>query len=92
MGILGSSDPSMCKNQHLSPRLQYPTSVTSVSAPVPDRGENAMGERRTSPVVSARLVLVVRGEPLVLAVQELAVLPGETPSRGFVELADASWF
>ena len=51
-----------------------------------------MGERRTSPVVSARLVLVVRGELFIFPVQKLAVLPGETTPRGFVELAEASWF
>jgi hypothetical protein len=43
-------------------------------------------------VVSARLALVVRGEFLVLPVKKLAVLSGETPSRGFMELADAPRF
>ena len=43
-------------------------------------------------IVSTYLVLVVRGQFLVLPVEKLAVLSGETPSRGVVELADASWF
>jgi len=47
---------------------------------------------RTGSIVSAGLVLVVRGEFLILPVEKFAVLSGETPSRGFVELADASCF
>ena len=92
LGGLGSSGPSACKNQHPSPRLQYPTHIASVSAPVLDTGESTAGERRTGSIVSARLVLIVRGEFLVLPVQKLAVLSGETSSGGFVELADASRF
>jgi len=51
-----------------------------------------MRERRTSSIVSACLVLVVWGEFLFFPVEKLAILSGETTPRGFVELADASWF
>ena len=51
-----------------------------------------MRERRTSPIISARLVLVVRREFLVLPMKEFAVLSCETPSGCFVVPAEAPWF
>lgn len=82
--------------------MHKPTLVPTFAIPCTRRirqcfGVGCEGERdeereRTSSVELARLVLVVRGEFLVLPVQKLAVLPGEAPPGGFVELADASWF
>ena len=91
-GGLGASDPSTCKNQHSSPRLQYPVRIVFVSALISSASKRAMREGQTSSIVPARLVLIIWCEFFILPVEELAVLSCETPSRGFVEVAEASRF
>lgn len=86
-GFCGVDDSgATCRNQHSSPLRQYPISPCQVICRSTDRFAHTFG------VEHARLGLIIRSQPLLIAVKKFAAVSCETTSRSQVVTTGASRF